>query len=103
VTVIKTFAWFFIAVAFGVAAFEIISSIEKGEYQIMALGEVWYQADKASLNTAQAIIQRYLFAWLWDPIIIFLLTLPAWAVLTVIGLLLFYFHRRSNKRRKFLC
>ncbi|TNE37588.1 MAG: hypothetical protein EP347_07640 [Alphaproteobacteria bacterium] len=44
------------------------------------LGSVWYSLHSASLNATQAGIQRYLFAWLWDPGIQTFLLAPAWIV-----------------------
>ena len=101
-TVIKSFVLVLLAAALVVAAFEIVLFIETGKYKLTALGQLWYEADRSSLNTAQVVIQRYLFSWLWDPVIIFILTLPAWPVFGMISLIVLYSYRRREKRRKFL-
>jgi hypothetical protein len=59
-----------------------------GEYRIMALGEVWYRIDRASLNLVQAVVQRYVAPWLWEDVAQPLLLLPGWVVLGVPGLFL---------------
>ena len=64
----------------------------------IALGQLWYQLNRSSLNLAQAIIQRYIHPFLWDPIILSILLCWAFAVLMVLGLLiLVIFGRRSRE------
>ena len=64
----------------------------------IALGQLWYQLNRPSLNLAQAIIQRYIHPFLWDPIILSILLCWAFAVLMVLGLLiLVIFSRRSRE------
>jgi hypothetical protein len=64
----------------------------------IALGQLWYQLNRSSLNLAQAIIQRYIHPFLWDPIIVSILLCWAFAVLMVLGLLiLVIFGRRSRE------
>ena len=52
-------------------------------------GQIWFEVHSGSLNLTQAIIQRYIAAWIWDFIFIPLLGMPAWKSLTAIALLLF--------------
>ena len=51
----------------------------------IALGQLWYELDRSSLNLVQAVIQRYLSPFLWDRIILNILLCWASAVLIVIG------------------
>jgi hypothetical protein len=63
----------------------------------IALGQLWYQLNRSSLNLVQAVIQRYIHPFLWDPIILSILLCWAFAVLMVLGLLiLVIFGRRSR-------
>ena len=56
-----------------------------GQPLSLAAGELWSQLDGASLNLAQAVIQRHVWAPLWDGLLVPLLRLPAWqALLTVL-------------------
>ena len=64
---------------------------------ITALGEHWFKLHPASLNTAQAAVERHVNPTLWDPVIITILQMPAWAVFGVLGLLL-YIGGRKRKR-----
>jgi hypothetical protein len=40
-------------------------------------GELWFRLDHESLNLVQAITQRYISPWLWDPVIVDILLWPA--------------------------
>jgi len=51
------------------------------------LGELLYEVDPEGLNLAQAVIQRYVFAFLWDPVITSILLTPVWIVFGVLALL----------------
>lgn len=51
------------------------------------LGELLYEIDPENLNLAQAVIQRYVFAFLWDPVITSILLTPVWIVFGVLALL----------------
>jgi hypothetical protein len=64
----------------------------------IALGQLWYQLNRSSLNLVQAVVQRYIHPFLWDPIIVSILLCWAFAVLMVLGLLiLVIFGRRSRE------
>jgi hypothetical protein len=64
----------------------------------IALGQLWYQLNRSSLNLVQAVIQRYIHPFLWDPIILGILLCWAFAVLMVLGLLIVViFGRRSRE------
>jgi len=64
----------------------------------IALGQLWYQLDRSSLNLVQAVIQRYIHPFLWDPIIVTILLSWAFAVLMVLGLLLLAVFRKRVPR-----
>ena len=50
-----------------------------------ALGALWYELDRMSLNAFQAFVQRYLHPAIWDPFISFLLRLPAFTLPLLLG------------------
>ncbi len=84
----RVLGWLLIVLAVAAAGHEAISSIDAGAYKMFAFGTLWAKIDIASLNLIQAVIQRYVWPWLWDGVILNLLLLPAWAVLSVPGILL---------------
>ena len=73
-------------------------SIAAGELDLTALGKTWYDLDNASLNGAQALVQRYLWPYLWDPVIQTVLEWPTFAV--ALGLsVIFVVIGRPRRRR----
>jgi len=64
----------------------------------IALGQLWYQLDRSSLNLVQAVIQRYIHPFLWDPIIVTILLSWAFAVLMILGVLLLAVFRKRVRR-----
>ena len=97
----RAIGWLLIALAIAVAGHEAILSLEAGGYRPFAFGELWSKIDTASLNLLQAVIQRYVWPWLWDGVIVQVLLLPAWVVLGVPGLVVAWFfrHRYGRPRR----
>jgi hypothetical protein len=68
-------------------------------------GQLWYTLDKGSLNLTQAIVQRYIYAGLWDSVFVPFLLLraqTAFAILILgcgaIGAVLIYAATRSPRR-----
>jgi hypothetical protein len=76
-----------------------LRSLQQGALAPQAVGELWYLIDPASLNLLQAVVQRYLWPWLWDPAAIWLLRLPSWLILVLLGLALRLACRRRARPR----
>ena len=81
---------------------DVVESLRGGTIVVGALGERWYTIDRSSLGLAQAVIQRYVWAELWDPGIATLLLWPAFLVLGVPGVVLAYVCRIRKKPSKFI-
>jgi hypothetical protein len=73
--------------------------IDTKHWAPIALGQLWYQLNRSSLNLVQAVVQRYIHPFLWDPIIVSLLLSWAFAVLMILGVVLLAVFRRRNARR----
>ena len=73
--------------------------IDTKHWAPIALGQLWYQLNRSSLNLVQAVVQRYIHHFLWDPIIVSLLLSSAFAVLMILGVLLLVLFRRRNAQR----
>ena len=70
--------------------------IDTKHWAPIALGQLWYELNRSSLNLVQAVVQRYIHPFLWDPIIVSILLSWAFAVLMMLGvLLLVVFRKRS--------
>lgn len=51
-----------------------------------SLGALWFQVNSPSLNITQAIIQRYVWPYLWDPLLQSVLVMPLERGLVTIAL-----------------
>jgi len=65
---------------------DVFSMSDSDGMQFQRLGELLYEVDPEGLNLAQAVIQRYVFAFLWDPVITSILLTPVWIVFGVLAL-----------------
>ena len=70
--------------------------IDTKHWAPIALGQLWYELNRSSLNLVQAVVQRYIHPFLWDPIIVSILLSWAFAVLMILGVLLLFVFRRRN-------
>ena len=92
-------AWLFIALAVGVFAYDVWVFLNSGAVRLTALGQLWYWIHPGSLNLSQAVIERYVHPFLWDPIIIDVLLAPACVIFLAIGIVLALLFRRKKRRR----
>jgi hypothetical protein len=75
-------------------------SIAGGVLTFTPLGQLWNNVHSTSLQLLQAAIERHveprLGTWLWDPVILFILTRPAALVLGVLGAILMLIGRKKK-------
>lgn len=68
-----------------------------------ALGEIWFNIDRGlgtlTLNTFQAVVQRYVHPMLWDPFIVTILGAPAWLCSAILGAIFLYLGRTKIRER----
>lgn len=88
----------FLLLAAGFISFVIdgVKSIASAKIVITPLGAAWAAVDLPSLNLAQAIVERYVWPFLWDPVMLNILLLPGWVVFTALGAALYYLGRRRR-------
>lgn len=94
----RIIGYLFLAAALAVFAWEAMGYFEFDEWRMIVFGELAFRLFPEWLNLAQALIQRYVADWLWDPLIQTFLLWPAWPVLLAIGLV-FYGWGRKRRRR----
>ncbi len=72
---------------------------------VTPLGTAWFSISPSSLMAAQGFIQQtveaYVGHWLWDPLIQWILMLPTWLVLGLLGAWLLYAGRKRRMRAAF--
>ena len=79
-------------------ALDLLAWVRTGKWDPIALGQLWYQLSRSSLNLVQAVTQRYIHPFLWDPIIVSILLSSAFAVLMILGVLLLAVFRKRARR-----
>ena len=98
----RIIGWILLALALVLIGHEALNALESEEYNLIALGELWFRLDQAmgtaSLNVTQTFIQRYVWAWLWEGIIQNILIAPAWLVLGLPGGILTWTCRDRGRR-----
>ena len=77
--------WLLAVLAVGLAGWDGYRSIQAGKPLSTPLGQFWYAIDPGSLNLLQAVVERYLHPYLWDPIVFTVLLWPGWAVFGVLA------------------
>jgi hypothetical protein len=60
------------------------------------LSETWNAVHTSSLQTLQPAIERYVGTWLWDPVVLSVLTAPTWLVFGVLGVLMILLGRKKK-------
>ena len=64
--------------------------------RITKVGDVWNQVHSTSLQLLQPAIERHVAEWLWDPVVLSVLTAPTWLVLAIVGSLLMIIGRKKK-------
>ncbi len=78
-----------LVIAVALAGADGVRWMQTGALEFQSLGAVWFKLDRESLNLAQAVVERRLWAPLWDPGVTSILLLPAWVLPGALSLLLF--------------
>ena len=96
----RLIGWIIFLAGLSVLVRDVLVLIDTGRWAPIALGQLWFDLNRSSLNLVQAVVQRYISARLWDGIIVHVLFWWAFAVLMVLGaLLLLVFRRRKSAPR----
>ena len=95
----RIIGWLLLLLALAALAFKMVTLVQSGTWEIRALGSLWFDIHKNSLGAAQVIVQRYVWAPIWDLVVITLLRWPGWLVFGVPGIVFVYLFRRRRSRR----
>ena len=95
----RVIGWIILLAGGAVLVRDLLVWIDTKHWAPIALGQLWYQLNRSSLNLVQAVVQRYIHPFLWDPIIVSILLSWAFAVLMILGVLLLVLFRRRDARR----
>src|ERR1700740_2284912 len=92
----RLIGWIILLSGFSVLVRDVLVWIDTMHWAPLALGQLWYDLNRSSLNLVQAVTQRYIHPFLWDPIIVSILVSWAFAVLMVLGVLLIVLFRKRS-------
>ena len=94
----RLIGWIALLAGAAVLVRDLLVWIDTKHWAPIALGQLWYQLNRSSLNLVQAGVQRYIHPFLWDPIIVSILLCWAFLVLMGLGALLLVLFRRRARR-----
>jgi hypothetical protein len=96
----RVVAWILILVAGAVLAREAYLFLDTGSYASIAVGQLWYDIHRGSLNLVQAGLERHVHPFLWDPLLFTLLQWPATLVFGIPGVVLLLATRSPKKKKR---
>ncbi|MEZ5891150.1 MAG: hypothetical protein R3D52_13450 [Xanthobacteraceae bacterium] len=94
--ILRFFGLWILAAAFVFLVYDGTKSIAAGIVLTKPFGETWNDINSNSLLLLQPAIERHVAVWLWDPVILSILTAPTWLVLGVIGIVLILLGRKKK-------
>ena len=101
----RIFGWISLGLGLVLGLYELLGAFEAEHIQSKSAGEIWFLLDQtlgsSSLNTTQAIIQRYIWAPIWTNIVQEILLFPAWLVLIIVGTFSIWLFRKRHTKGEF--
>jgi hypothetical protein len=94
--VLRSLGLWILAAGFVFFVYDGTKSIAGDHIYVTKLGDVWNAVNSTSLLLLQPAIERHVAVWLWDPVILTVLTAPAWLVFAVIGAILMLLGRKKK-------
>ena len=98
-TIGRLIGWTFFLAGLAVLVRDVLVWIDTKHWAPIALGQLWFDLHRSSLNLVHAVVQRYIHRFLWDPIIVTILLCWAFAVLMVLGVAILALARRGSRSR----
>lgn len=79
----------FLVLALVILAADLVAAARgEGAGELRPLGALWYALDPGSLNLVQAVIERYVWEPLWDPVLAGILRVPGVYLFAGLGVVL---------------
>ena len=82
----RLIALILILIALALVARDGYASWQAGAVRIMDAGTLWAGLHRDSLQLAEPAISRHLHPYLWHPVMVTILLLPAWLVFGMLGI-----------------
>ncbi|MBZ0161317.1 MAG: hypothetical protein K8H74_01245 [Notoacmeibacter sp.] len=88
----------FLAIACIMAVLDASRSIAASAPVTTPLGDAWYSVSPQTLDLARSTILEYALPALWDPVTLWILSLPGFAVFAALSLLFFVIAYKPRRR-----
>ena len=62
----RVIGWIVLLAGLSVLVRDVIAGFDTGVWRPIAVGQLWYDVDRSSLNLVQAVTQRYVSPFLWN-------------------------------------
>lgn len=95
---LRLLGWAFLAGALIALGGDILRSLRAGAIDTQPIGAMWYALSPMSLIRAQAWVQAFIGAGVWNRGIFPLLTMPAWVPAGFFGIVFLLVTRRRARR-----
>jgi len=93
---LRTLGLWIMAAGFFALVYDGAKSIVDNQIHVSKLGDVWNGVHSTSLQLLQPAIERHVAEWLWDPVILSVLTAPAFLVFAILGAILMLLGRKKK-------
>jgi tellurite resistance protein TehA-like permease len=94
----RLLATFALAIAVIMAVLDVTRTIAASKLVLTPLGASWIGVSPASLEAAQAFVIDTVHPLAWNPVMVFILDQPGFAVFGVLAFLLYAIGRRPERR-----
>ena len=95
----RILGWIMLLAGLSALVRDVIAWLNTKVWAPLAVGQLWYELNRSSLNLVQAVIQRYVSPFLWDRVIVDILLCWAFALLIGLGAAILLLARKRPHRR----
>jgi len=93
---LRSLGLWILAAGFVFFVYDGTKSIAGNHLYITKLGDTRNAIHSTSLQLLQPAIERHVAVWLWDPVVLSVLTAPTWLVFAVLGAFLMLLGRKKK-------
>ena len=95
-TIIRGLGILVLVLALVVLNRDVNKTLDEAALHVTKVGDLWYAVHPTSLQLLQPAIERHVAEWLWNPVILSVLTAPACLVFAVLGAVLMVLGRKKK-------
>ena len=87
---------FFLALAVVLMVLDLTRSISASEFVLTPAIQTWQSLSPQTLEASKTAIENWILPFAWDPMLLFILKLPTWAIMWVVAMLLLLFGQKRE-------